>query len=99
MSRNLLVLVAAFAVSSGLGMAINGCYTSTCDCLPTPPRPQAQAPLPRLEISSYDSKGNDAQIPVKPEDGTIEVTETSVVISYRQAGATHRVVYDVVGPR
>jgi hypothetical protein len=98
MIRSLLVLVAAFAVSSGLGILIHGCDLQ-CNCTPTPALPEAQAPLPGLEIQSYDRQGNNAQLPVNPENGTIEVTGNTVVISYQQAGVTHRVVYDVVGPR
>jgi hypothetical protein len=99
MMRSLLVLICTFALSAGLGLAIHGCDHQDCSCPPTPPHPQPQAPLPKLEITSYDSAGNGAAIPVKPEDGTIEVTGDQVVLSYRQSGVTHRVVYDVTGPR
>ena len=99
MIRGMLALVATFAASAGLVVAINSCDYGDCNCLSTPARPQAQAPLPGLQLSSYDSAGNAAPLPVAPEDGTIEVTGNSVEISYRQAGVTHNVVYDVVGPR
>jgi hypothetical protein len=99
MIRGALVLLAAFGLSSGLAILIQGCDFSDCNCTPTPALPQAQAPLPGLEIKSYDSSGNDVVIPVQPQNGTIEVTGNSVAISYQQAGVTHRVVYDVVGPR
>jgi hypothetical protein len=96
--RNLFAFAAVFALSAALVAALNGCDTE-CKCAPTPPRPEAQEPLPGLEIRSYDSSGNYAQLPVSPEDGTIEVTGDTVVIVYRQAGVQHRVVYDVTGPR
>lgn len=99
MIRSVLVLLAAFGLSSGLAILIQGCDFSNCNCTPTPALPQAQAPLPGLEISSYDSSGNAVVIPVQPENGTIEVTGNSVAISYQQAGVTHRVIYDVVGTR
>jgi hypothetical protein len=98
MIRGVLVLLAAFGVSSGVAIVIQGC-DSQCNCTRTPALPEAQAPLPGLEIQSYDRQGNVDQLPVNPENGTIEVTGNTVVISYQQAGVAHRVVYDVVGPR
>ena len=97
MKRNLLACAAVFTLSVPLGVTLNGCDRD-CTCLPTPPRPEAQGPLPHLEIESYDSRGEVAQVPVEPEDGTIEITDDTVVIIYRQAGVRHRVVYDVTSP-
>jgi hypothetical protein len=99
MKPNLLACAAVFALSAALAGALNGCDLGDCNCLPTPPRPQVQAPLPGLEIQSYDSAGNAAQLPVMPEAGTLEVTGNTVVIVYRQAGVQHRVVYDVAERR
>ena len=96
MIRSLLVLVAAFAVSSGLGIAIHGCDMQRCRCPEPLPRPEAQGPLAGLKIEPTQ-QGQRRRDPRQPEDGTIEVTGDNVAISYQQAGVRHRVGYDVTG--
>jgi hypothetical protein len=96
--RVIAALAGAFAVSAALGAVMTACFHDDCTCPPIPPRPAAQGPLPGLEVAGYDSRGERAELPVKPESGTLEVTGDTVVIVYRQAGVEHRVVYQVVDP-
>lgn len=99
MVKGLLVFGGAFIVSVTLAVLGSGCvYSDDCNCPKTPPRPQAQAPLPDLEVASYDDLGALVETPVKPESGTIEVTGNSVLIVYEQDGVEHRVSYAVTGP-
>lgn len=99
MKRAALVFASAFALSAALGVGLTACWMDDCNCPSTPPRPTAQAPLSRLQVASFDSRGDLAPLAVKPESGTLEVTGDTVVIEYQQAGVQHRVLYDVVGPR
>ena len=99
MKRHVIAFTAAFSLAAALGAAVTGCWSDDCRCNPTPPRPEPQAPLAGLEVSSYDSRGDRAAVPVAPEGGTLEVTGTTVVFRYQQAGAQHQVVYEVTGPR
>ena len=98
MKRAAMVFAAAFALSAALGVGLTACWIDECKCPSTPPRPTAQAPLSRLEVASFDSRGGFGPLTVKPENGTLEVTGDTVVIQYQQAGVQHRVVYEVVGP-
>ena len=99
MKRNLTAFAAAFALAAALGAALTGCWSDDCNCGQIPPRPEVQLPLTGLNVSSYDSRGEIADTPVKPESGTLEVTGNTVVIRYQQAGAQHQVTYQVTGPR
>ena len=93
-----MAFVGAFVAAVVSGQLAAGCGDS-CNCDTTPPRPQAQPPLTRLEVASYDSRGEIAELPFTPQGGTLEVTGDTVVISYQHAGADHRILYQVVGPR
>jgi hypothetical protein len=99
MKRGALMFVAAFACAVLSSLLGAGCRGDPCDCPATPERPEPQGPLSALEVESYDAKGDTAELDVKPENGTMEVTKDAVIIRYRQAGSDHEIRYDVTGPR
>lgn len=99
MKRDLLVFTTALGISACIGLFVGGCWFDDCECLKTPARPEPQAPLHSLQISSFTASGDIVDIGLRPENGTFEVTGDAVLIRYRQDGAEHRVQYDVVGPR
>lgn len=67
-----------------------------CECPEIPARPEPQAPLANLRVTSYDEQGAVGETDVNPEGGTLEVSVDSVVIVYQQASVEHRVVYAFV---
>jgi hypothetical protein len=98
MRRNLIAFAAAFLLAAGVGTALTGCWSSDCNCSPTPARPEVQRPLAGLKLKSYDTRGELADLAVKPEGGSVEVTGDTIVFLYQQDGVHHRVVYEVTGP-
>lgn len=93
------LFVAAFTLCGLVAGAASGCAGGDCNCPPIPEHPEAQPPLGNLGVMAFDEIGNEAAVPVSPENGTLEVTGDRVVIAYDQDGVEHRVVYDVVAPR
>jgi len=92
------MFAAGFVASALSGWLGAGCFGGDCECPRTPERPAAQGPLRSLDVQSFDQTGNDAELEVKPESGTLEVTGDAVVIRYLQAGADHEIRYAVTGP-
>ena len=97
MTRHLVAFGAAFVLSALVAVVAAGCLPlGGCECPAMPALPERQEPIPGLAVMSFDASGNTAAPPVRPENGTAEVTGTEVVFVYTQAGIGHRVVYAVV---
>jgi hypothetical protein len=97
MIRESLAFVTAFGICAVLGGATPAC--NPCDCPATPERPDAQQALMINYAVNYNSEGNEGELAINPEGGTLEITGDSVVIQYNEAGIDHTIVYAVVGPR
>ena len=92
MKRGALVFLSAFTCSALSALVGTGCGTD-CDCPQTPPRPEPEGPLSGLQVHSFDEAGNAAELGVKPENGTMELTQDAVIIRYQQDGSDHEIRY------
>ena len=88
MKRYLFTFASSVAIGAGLVSPLTACNLSgDCDCRPTPSLPEAQAPLPVKQASSYDARGNELELPIDLSAGTVEVTGDHVVIRYTEGEA------------
>ena len=96
-------LILAFSVAFTLVGTIAVITSSGCSpgeqCGGGPDRPNPQAALSNLKVSSVDAMGNPVILPVVPKNGSLEVTGDQVLIRYRQDDLDYVVEYRVAGPR
>jgi hypothetical protein len=97
MRAGALAFALAFSCSALAGLVGAGCFGGACDCSATPERPTPQGPLSWLGVRGFDAEGNTAELEVKPENGTLEVTTDAVIVRYRQDAAEHEIRYRVAG--
>lgn len=94
MKRESLLLVATFGACALGGSLWNGCVDD-CRCPETTRLPEATDVLPALRVRGRDQP-EDPPVAVVPTPGSLQITGETVVVTYRQGGVDHRVVYDII---
>ena len=99
MKSLILAFSAAFTLVGTIAILTSSGCSSGENCGQGPDRPDPQAALSNLRVSSVDAMGNPVSLPVVPENGSLEVTGDQVLIRYRQGDLDYLVEYRVAGPR
>ena len=99
MKSLILAFSAAFTLVGTLAVITSSGCSFGEQCGQGPDRPDPQAALGGLEVSSVDALGKPVILPVVPENGSLEVTGDQVLIRYRQGDLDYLVEYRVTGHR